>query len=55
MAALEHYQGQGGPSMLDAWLSHTVLKPAFSGMALLLDHSALYCMQQLTVHLFFYY
>jgi len=41
MAALGHYQGQGGPSMLDAWPSHTVLKPAFIGMALLPDYSAM--------------
>jgi len=27
--------------MLDAWPSHTVLKPTFSGMALIPDHSAM--------------
>jgi hypothetical protein len=41
LVAMGLYQGQGGPSMLDAWPSHTVLKLAFSGMALLPDHSAM--------------
>lgn len=39
--ALGHFQGQGGPSMLDSCPSHTALKPTFSGMALLLHHSAM--------------